>query len=499
MTFPLSKRAEQFTPGPHVVIEPMDPLVQEAVQDIRKVDPNFFAQVQKVVIHFGGGGGHLGFVERGQGKDPRVIHLYKDRIRDIIQKEMGGGLNAKNFKKSVKLALVEVLGHEKTHIGEKPEVEFSGEPEAESGAKSLVDRLKPTMMVEDVLLNASLDLLNIKQKFLPNVVMSEPNLPFAIYSVNKDRRRMIKEGLNILRSSEVNPAIIDIENAIKFNDEIVKRKIKLLGSILNALRANRYDNHDFIIKLAKFQYGNGMVPTGRLDVKTVNKFARSLNFNDFPRNFGIVIPGELYRGGLIDDLRQLKALKDSCGIERVVSLHDSPSIPMMCDMLGIEHVPAYLKSGQPEEMGRKVFGNSISSLLSQKPTYVHCYFGRDRTGSVIARYRTEMGWPCRLAYLEAKSYGFQDIFADFIDWFCEPSDDETPINTEKIRKMLRNKDPYQNPEIIQELLEPTPNDMPFGNPYDTVDSHQYVTWSDTMNNITPTSITSPIPSGSHGK
>lgn len=343
MTFPLSIRAQeqQFTPSPHVVIEPMDTLVQEAVQDIQKADPNFFSQVKKVIVHPGGGAGHLGFVERGSGKDPRVIHLYKDRVRDIIQRDLGGDLNTENFKKSVKLALVEVLGHEKTHIGEKPEVEFLGEPEAESGARSLVEKIKPTMMVEDVLLNASLDLINIKDKFVPNVIMSEPNLPFVIYSINKDRRKMLKEGINLLKSDKIQPAIIDIENAKQFNNIVVKKKIKLLGSILGNMGSKFHDSYEFIIKLARFQYTCGIYPTGKLDNNTIKKFSQSVNFNNFPRNFGIVVPNKLYRGGLINNPEQLKTLRDECGVERIISLHDNLNIPTFCKILGIEYIPHF--------------------------------------------------------------------------------------------------------------------------------------------------------------
>jgi hypothetical protein len=391
------------------------------------------------------------------------------------------------------------LGHEKTHIGEKPEAEFLGEPEAESGGRALVEKIKPTMMVEDALLNASLDLISIKDKFAPNMAIVEPNLPFIIFSINKDRRKMLKEGINLLKSDGLHPAIIDIENAMQFNNFIIKKKVKCLGSILDSLNSKSYNNYEFIIKLAKFQYTCGMYPTGKLSNELIEKFSQPMDFNNFPKNFGVVIPGKLYRGGLISNPKQLKILKDECGIKRVISLHDNLDVPTFCKLLGIEYIPAFLRNGKPDETGRKFFGNSVSEILDQKPTYIHCYFGQDRTGGVIARYRTETGWPCRLAYLEAKSYGFKDMFADLIDWFCEPSEDGPPVDTDRIRKILGNTDPYKDPEMIQELLEPTPNDMPFSNPYDHTSNHQYVTWSDTVNNITPFSITSPIPSVSHGK
>jgi hypothetical protein len=76
-----------YTPTPNVVIEPVDPLVQRAVNDIKQKDPNFFAQVEKIVVHFGGGAGQLGHVARGPNENPRAIHIYKDRIRSIMERD----------------------------------------------------------------------------------------------------------------------------------------------------------------------------------------------------------------------------------------------------------------------------------------------------------------------------------------------------------------------------------------------------------------------------
>ena len=102
----LSKRSQdKYVPTPNVVIEPVDPLVQQAVNKIKQINPNFFLQVEKIVVHFGGGAGNLGYVKRGPSDNPRVIHIYKDRIKEIIQKQLGGAFNAKNFEQAVQQAL----------------------------------------------------------------------------------------------------------------------------------------------------------------------------------------------------------------------------------------------------------------------------------------------------------------------------------------------------------------------------------------------------------
>jgi len=502
--FLLSKRAQQpkpsYVPTPNIVIEPIDPLVQQAVNKIKQSDPNFFMQVEKIVVHFGGGAGHLGYVKRGPGESPRVIHIYKDRIRDIIQRDLGGNMNAKNFEQAVQLSIAEVIGHEKTHIGEKPEEFFHGESEAERGGTALVQKLKP-QFADDDLLEAALALDQIREKYLPHVPMSEPNLPFMLYCKRKDNDNMIREAIRILCAPEVRSAIVEIQEACDFNSNKISAAAQNLGFIEKIAGLN-FDSTEFAMCVAHFQAVKNLKPTGKLDNLTLRKIAEMMKFQDFPRNFGIVIPGQLYRGGLLEHPAQVRALRDQCGVKRIVSLHDNPEVPRICKFLGIEHVPAFMEQCAPEELGRKVFGNSVSDFLLQKPTYIHCYYGQDRTGGVIARLRTEMGWPCKLAYLEAKSLGFKDIFADFIDWFCEPSGEKPPVDTDKIRVFLGGRSPYVNPELTQHLLEPslepTPTDMPFGNPYDVVSNHTYLTWADTVNNITPSSMTPPIPIGSHG-
>jgi hypothetical protein len=56
LVHPLSKRAID------VVIEPLDPAVQQAVSRIKMRDPSLLARVKKIVVH-PGGGAELGHVE----------------------------------------------------------------------------------------------------------------------------------------------------------------------------------------------------------------------------------------------------------------------------------------------------------------------------------------------------------------------------------------------------------------------------------------------------
>lgn len=157
----------------------------------------------------------------------------------------------------------------------------------------------------------------------------------------------------------------------------------------------------------------------------------------------------------------LQSLKD-LGVQRVVALHSNPAVMRLCNKMDVEYVPAFLENGDKTDLGRKIFGKSVSYFLLKKPTYIFCFFGKDRTGGVIARFRTENGWSCEQAYNEAKSFGFSDLFVDLIDWFSEFCLDK-PVDTNKVRKFLNGENPYVNPELSdveQDCLSPTPNDVP---------------------------------------
>lgn len=468
-----------------VVVEPMDPAVQLAVQKIKQIDPYVFKNVTKVIVHSGGGGGQLGHVEKGPGKDPHEIHVFKDRIKEIVTKQYRNVNDPKALQDAITLALIEVIGHESGHIGKLRTEEqimqtpFLGEGEAEARGKELAQKARP-LFVNKAYLMASLVLDSVRRKINPKLTMSEPTLSFMVKVANKDVKGIVKEGMDILNSDTVSPAIEEIEEAVNYNKQAVKdfKILKVLSIIQEKVGIKDHTSKDFVTSLANLQSWMGLDPTGKLDKVTISKFSQPSK--NLPRNFAVVVPG-LYRGGIIENEQQLKTLKDLFGVERVISLHEDEDIPVMCEKIGLEHKMVPFEDGEHDDEGRLLFNDNVSKILDQKPTYIHCLFGQDRTGGVIARYRTENGWPCQLAYLEAKAFGFQDKFPDMIDWFCEPASDKPPVDTKKIRSLL----PKEQNSIDSFSLNPVPNDTPFSNPFNPSEEHNYLTWSDTINNINP--------------
>jgi uncharacterized protein (TIGR01244 family) len=121
-------------------------------------------------------------------------------------------------------------------------------------------------------------------------------------------------------------------------------------------------------------------------------------------NFAMVDDG-LYRGGQpsFDGVQQLKAK----GVRTVIDLRDdrNPSEKMWVEEAGIAYVniPSNASRVDPEKIA--TFLKEVDE--AQKPIFVHCYHGRDRTGLEVAVYRmVEQGWPREAALKELYAHGY---------------------------------------------------------------------------------------------
>lgn len=129
------------------------------------------------------------------------------------------------------------------------------------------------------------------------------------------------------------------------------------------------------------------------------------------RNFGQVNQ-KLFRGGTPSDeaLRELKEL----GVSLVIDLREEgkgrDEEKQKVEQMGLKyaHVPLRaLAAPKPAEIEQAL------SLILHEPEakiYVHCWRGKDRTGTVIACYRIQHdGWDNQRALEEARTYGLSHL------------------------------------------------------------------------------------------
>lgn len=120
---------------------------------------------------------------------------------------------------------------------------------------------------------------------------------------------------------------------------------------------------------------------------------------------------DILRGGA-PSAQDLSILKSVWGVRRIVSLDKKIgiSIAPLCAELGIEHIIIPISGGSDVPEVLDYLKTNIVQLLSGKsPTFVHCKFGRDRTGLAVALYRVHgEGWSANEAYREALSFDFGD-------------------------------------------------------------------------------------------
>jgi len=80
--------------------------------------------------------------------------------------------------------------------------------------------------------------------------------------------------------------------------------------------------------------------------------------------------------------------------------------------LGIKYIniPFGFFRMPPEDSQIRKFINIVEDPAN-RPIFVHCQHGKDRTGMMVATYRIVVqDWPKEKAYQEAKGYGFNPVY-----------------------------------------------------------------------------------------
>ena len=146
--------------------------------------------------------------------------------------------------------------------------------------------------------------------------------------------------------------------------------------------------------------------TPSLIKRTTNNMSQPLKYDTvsfgslppaLPGNFGEVVAGKLFRRAM-PNINQLNALKQK-GVTAIISLldpNDGNDIARIVEKevetakrLGIKFVSMKLPLPVPKyyaaEMPKLV--ETINQLMKEGPVYVHCEYGRSRTGQLMAAYQ----------------------------------------------------------------------------------------------------------------
>lgn len=152
--------------------------------------------------------------------------------------------------------------------------------------------------------------------------------------------------------------------------------------------------------------------------------------------FHTVISHKLYRGSAPSP-KDVKRLKEKLGIKKIVSLDQKAGdrIDIVCKLLGIQHVKMYIYN-ERKSILHFVSQDMKKLFLEGGPTFVHCHYGKDRTGLACALVECKyLGESPDKAIAKAKSLGFgvgvpsevTNLYEKIIR-SCKPSKDENNVD-----------------------------------------------------------------------
>jgi tyrosine-protein phosphatase SIW14 len=137
---------------------------------------------------------------------------------------------------------------------------------------------------------------------------------------------------------------------------------------------------------------------------------------DLPMENVAKIDDGLWRGSAPDDAG-LKALKEH-GFKTVIDLRQGGEEKAAAEAYGLRCVEIPIRADvvcdPPGAAAVKRFLDVVTDPAN-RPAYVHCQYGRDRTGVMSALYRMEVcGWTRTQAIEEMQAFGFRNWYRDFL-------------------------------------------------------------------------------------
>jgi protein tyrosine/serine phosphatase len=161
-------------------------------------------------------------------------------------------------------------------------------------------------------------------------------------------------------------------------------------------------------------------------------------------NFHLVTEG-LYRGAKPTESHDYAVLKASYGIKTLIDLRLFTFFTHNEEVEAHKHEMNYLNIplnglGEPDP---QIISEILNHLIDPQlqPIYVHCHFGEDRTGLVIALYRVHFqGWSEEEAEKEMLAYGFHQRFLPgLFDFFLNHL---TPASLPGLNAVEKNTNPF---------------------------------------------------------
>jgi protein tyrosine/serine phosphatase len=161
----------------------------------------------------------------------------------------------------------------------------------------------------------------------------------------------------------------------------------------------------------------GSDPAPATGTTTGKPFAQRLPGVAGVEKFARVNPN-LYRGAqpTIEGFKQLKAM----GVKTIIDFRSYHSTKKQAEAAGLTAleipIKADLGSTPPDEEAIKSYFSAVLDPAKQ-PVYVHCAFGKDRTGTMCALYRLEVDrWTADEVLQEMQAFGYHDIYRDLVNF-----------------------------------------------------------------------------------